>query len=140
MRNRVMLITVVVTVLMGLAVTALSDEGDATSERGADTVRLTAADDGSAVVLAEGDTLIVRLEGNPTTGYSWEIDELDQTVLRLQGEPGYEAESDLIGSGGMFTFTFEAAGEGETDLVLVYHRPWEENDPIETFSVMVDVD
>lgn len=140
MRTRIILITAVVAALVGIAFVALSNEGDAESERGADTTRLTKTDDGRAIALAAGDTLIVELEGNPTTGYTWELEAIDESILSLVGEPDYRSDSDLVGSPGAFTFTFEAAEPGETALRLVYLRPWEDVEPIQTFSVSITVD
>jgi len=37
------------------------------------------------------------------------------------------------------TFSFEAAGAGETEFRLVYHRPWEDASPIQTFSLSITV-
>jgi inhibitor of cysteine peptidase len=135
-----MLFTVLVVAVVGIALAALSNEGDAESERGTDTIQLTLADNGSAVALSAGDTLIVELEGNPTTGYGWELDALDESILRPVGEPGYQSDSDLVGSPGTFTFAFDAAEPGDTVLRLVYLRPWEEVEPIQAFSVTVTVE
>jgi predicted secreted protein len=45
-----------------------------------------------------------------------------------------------VGAGGVEVFRFEAAGSGQTDLTLVYHRPWEKGvDPLETFAVQITV-
>jgi inhibitor of cysteine peptidase len=101
---------------------------------------LSEADAGSAVTLAVGDTIEVVLDGNPTTGFTWETAAVDASVLRQLGEPEFEPESALIGAGGTFTFRFEAVAPGQTTLRLVYHRPWETGIPPErTFEVTVDV-
>ena len=56
------------------------------------------------------------------------------------GETSYEADSDLIGAGGVQTLTFEAVEDGETGVRLVYRRPWEEGvEPIDTFELQVVV-
>jgi len=133
--TRVTLITaaiVALVVMVAAAVAAQSDDDTATT-------RLTLTDDGAAVVLDEGGTLILDLEANPTTGFTWEIDTADESVLRLAGEPAYQSDSDLPGSPGTITFTFEAVGAGETELRLVYHRPWEDVSPIQTFSLSITV-
>ena len=103
-------------------------------------VKLDESDDGSQVALNGGQTLVVSLEGNPTTGYTWETAEVDQKVLREVGEPQFEAESDAVGSGGVQTLRFETVTSGSTTLKLVYVRAWEEGiPPQETFSVQVIV-
>ena len=44
-------------------------------------VTVTEANDGAEISLAPGQTLIVSLESNPTTGYSWAVSEIDSQVL-----------------------------------------------------------
>jgi len=123
-----------ITVIFGLLLTALSACG-ATNE-----VNLDAGDDGSQVEINAGQTLVVSLEGNPTTGYTWEAAELDDQVLRQVGETEFKPDSDAIGAGGVQTLRFEAMNSGQTTLKLVYHRPWEEDvEPAEIFSVQVVV-
>ena len=123
-----------ITVIFGLLLTALSACGE-TNE-----VNLDAGDDGSQVEINAGQTLVVSLEGNPTTGYTWEAAELDDQVLRQVGETEFKPDSDAIGAGGVQTLRFEAMNSGQTTLKLVYHRPWEEDvEPAEIFSVQVVV-
>jgi len=135
MRTRITLITVAVAVLVvavGVAVAAQSDDGNPAT-------RLSLADNGAVVALDEDGTLILELEANPTTGFTWELDTLDEGVLRLVGEPAYRSDSDLPGSPGTMTFTFEAAGPGETELRMVYHRPWEDASPTQAFGLSITV-
>ena len=110
---------------------------------GGDDVALGAEDDGSLIELNAGQALVVTLESNPTTGYRWEVSEVDDAVLLQMGEPEFKqapAEGEqLVGAGGTETFSFSSSA-GETTLTLVYHRPWEEDvDPLEVFSVEVVV-
>ncbi len=89
---------------------------------------LTEADNGKQITLRAGDTLTVTLESNPTTGYSWQVMYLDQTVLVQDGQPEYKQASGsegLVGAGGTETFHFKAVGPGEASLGLGYMRPWE---------------
>lgn len=88
----------------------------------------------------QGDILEISLEGNPTTGYTWDIIELDTDILNLQGEAEYTASSDALGSGGIMTFTFLVSGTGIGRLQMVYHRPWEEDtEPLKSFNVTIDI-
>ena len=102
-------------------------------------VNLDANDNGSQVELKSDQTLVISLEGNPTTGYTWEVAEMDEGVLRQVGETEFEPESDALGSGGVQILRFEVVNSGQTDLDLVYHRSWEDEEPLETFSVQVVV-
>ena len=104
-------------------------------------VKASIADDGREKQLKQGQTLVVTLEGNPTTGYSWELAEpLDEQVLRQAGEAEFKSESDLIGAGGVQILRFEAVNAGKFTLKLVYHRPWEKDvEPLEAYSIQVVV-
>ena len=107
---------------------------------GGPVAKLDQADNGTSLDLKTGETFTVSLEGNPTTGYSWEVAGIEPAVVALVGEPDYKSDSNLIGSGGMFKFTFKAAAPGTSSVKLVYHRPWEEDvEPLEVFEVTVNV-
>lgn len=72
------------------------------------------------VTMGNGETLQVKLPGNPTTGYMWTLmGDGAQGVLEQQGEPAFEAESDLMGAPGTVTLTFKAVGTGTVPLMLV---------------------
>ncbi len=104
-------------------------------------VKASIGDDGREMQLKKGQPLVVTLEGNPTTGYSWEVAEpLDEQVLRQAGEPEFKPESDLAGAGGVQILRFEAVNAGQTALNLAYRRSWEKDvEPLNTFSIQVVV-
>lgn len=95
---------------------------------------------GQAIELSTGQKLEIRLAGNPTTGFNWEVSEIDESVIKQSGEAQYKSDSNLIGSGGEFTYTFEAVQSGTTTIKLIYHRSWEKDIPPEQeFAITVDV-
>jgi inhibitor of cysteine peptidase len=101
---------------------------------------LTENNNGQRIDINTGQQLVVSLAGNPTTGYTWEIDSMNETVLKQIGEPEFEASSAALGAGGVMTLQFKAISEGDTKLKLVYHRPWEQGEPPEkTFEVNIVV-
>ncbi len=104
-------------------------------------VKVTIDDNGREMQLKKGQMLVVTLEGNPTTGYSWEVaGPLDEQVLRQVGEAEFKAESEALGAGGVQILRFEAVNAGKITLKLVYHRPWEKGvEPLETYSIEVVV-
>ena len=107
---------------------------------GAAAVKLDEQHNGGSVEVNGGDKVTITLEGNPTTGYSWELSELDPAVVELVGEPAYKSDSKLIGSGGAYTFTLKALTPGSTTVKLVYHRSWEtEVEPLEVYEVTLNV-
>lgn len=107
-------------------------------------VKLDAAANGRQVELQKGQTLVITLESNPSTGYRWEVVESDESILRQMGEPEFKVsdprEPPPPGAGGLEIWRFEATNAGQMALELVYHRPWEEGEePLETFSLHVTV-
>ena len=106
-------------------------------------ITLTAEQNGTAVTIQVDDTLKIVLSGNPTTGFTWEVETVDAAILQQEGDVEYipdTTEPEIVGSGGTFTFTFKAIAIGQTPLRLVYHRPWESGiPPAETFELSVTV-
>ncbi len=101
---------------------------------------LSEQDEGSVVHLQLGELLVVALEGNPSTGFSWEVTPAEQAVVAQQGEPEFSAESGLLGSGGKISLTFKAVAEGQQALILAYRRPFEKDAaPEKTISFVVVV-
>jgi inhibitor of cysteine peptidase len=118
--------------------------GDRELGNGPEEANIGAEDNGAQVKLAPGQTLVLTLEGNPSTGYSWDVVEVEDSVLRPQGEPEFKAVSDQEpappGAGGVQVLRFRAVGSGETPLKLNYHRSWEKDvKPADTYSIQVVV-
>lgn len=99
----------------------------------------------STITIKPGDQFILQLDGNITTGYAWELQEIDSSLLRQVGEMEYREKSDdsdqeITGVPGEFFFTFEALKSGKTSLRLIYHRSFEEGvEPLETFTLTVNI-
>jgi inhibitor of cysteine peptidase len=102
--------------------------------------KITEADIGRQIELRTGDTLEITLSVNPTTGFQWEVSDLDSTILRPVGEPTFKPSSNAVGSGGQVTLRFESVATGQKELKLILHRPFEKDvPPIQTFDVTVIV-
>jgi inhibitor of cysteine peptidase len=102
--------------------------------------QLDANSNGRQIEVSQGQTIVVTLEANPSTGYSWERAEAQEDILQQVGEPEFTNRSNLVGAPGTETLRFKAAQAGQTELKLVYHRPWETGvAPEETFTVQVVV-
>ncbi len=134
---------VLIAALMGLALAGCGSGSD----KGSAALTLTEDDNGDSYTVKVGDTITVNLEGNPTTGYTWESDmaEGEGTLLvLLGGEPLYtqtETASEVVGGGGTFTFNFQAVDAGQVELKLKYWRPFEaQAQPLETFSVNLTIE
>ena len=71
--------------------------------------------------------VLIALESNPTTGYSWEA-EYDAAMLALVEEtfePGEYAKENIVGAGGTELFRFKGLSKGETEITFNYKRSWE---------------
>ena len=106
-------------------------------------VQVGADDDGSQIELVEGQILVVTLGANPSTGYTWEVLEIDPAVLQQVGEAEFQSKDvpeGFVGAGGQMTFRFQAVSAGQTSFRMVYRRPWEAaEDPVFYFSLQVVV-
>lgn len=103
--------------------------------------QLTAADNGKTVEVRAGNQITIVLEGNPSTGYTWEAKDLDASMFQQVGETEFKSGNPgLVGAGGTLTLTFKALKSGSATLTLVYHRPWETGvEPQNIFVVTVTV-
>jgi inhibitor of cysteine peptidase len=108
-----------------------------------DSVEVDVDNDGGQVELELGQILVVTLESNPSTGYCWELPENNESILEQLGEAEFissdTSEPPPVGAGGWEIFRFTATGTGQVTLNLVYHRPWEDVEPLKTFSIQVIV-
>ena len=98
---------------------------------------ITASDNGTKVTAFVGQELVITLDSNPSTGYTWETKDLDPTMFLQVGEPQFTSSNpNLLGSGGTQTLTIRILKTGAATLTLVYHRPFEQGvAPAGTFSV-----
>ncbi len=88
----------------------------------------------SAVQIAArtGDQVTITLDSNATTGYKWQlVAKPDSKVLRFDKSVYNDPSEAIPGRGGTETWTFTAAGKGNTSFTLNYARPWEKNTPPE---------
>lgn len=105
-------------------------------------VRLSQDGGSQSVSLAKGQTLVVAIAGNPSTGYQWELTgTVNGGVIAQEGRVQFVAGApDLVGAPGEYRFVFKATGPGMTALGLKYVRPWEQQKtPAATATVSVTV-
>ena len=88
----------------------------------------TYSDSGQTITIGANQEFIIVLGSNPTTGYNWQ-ESYDEALLELVEktyEPGEKAKQGAVGAGGVEYFRFKALKTGNTEITLVYKRPWEE--------------
>ncbi len=100
-------------------------------------------ENGDTIELQTGQVLVISLDSNPTTGYSWTVIHVDPAILAQQGEPEYQqtpSQETLVGAGGTETYRFKAVGTGQTILTLGYWRSFEPDvAPINTYTLQVNI-
>lgn len=85
-----------------------------------------------------GDTLVVELEENLSTGYSWQIASQTSWCDLIASEHS-PATSDLMGASGIHRFRLLIADVGAGAIELSYRRPWESLEA-ESDHVSIQVD
>ena len=98
---------------------------------------LTAAHAGGAIRAAPGDELIISLAEQPSTGYRWTVELVDDEQLRLRDT--FYAGGGRPGAAGVRQLTFVVAQPGLSELRLKHWRPWSgESSVVARFAVTVE--
>ena len=130
------------TTLLALSLAGCSTASSKTTQP--DEVQLTDANNGGQVTVKVGQTINLQLDANPSTGFGWEVSQLDTTMLAQKGDKTYAPSSQnkpLAGGGGWEYFHFTMQQKGETTLKLIYHRSWEKGvEPAKTFEVKIQIE
>ena len=102
-------------------------------------LNLTEAQNGGSFAVGVGDSIVITLPENPSTGYRWSTASLDQNLLSQEahdfhpGGPG-------VGSGGTVVWRFHGKREGRTRLELKKVRSWEAGaEPVGQFAVSLEI-
>ncbi|MEA2066951.1 MAG: protease inhibitor I42 family protein [Thermotogota bacterium] len=93
----------------------------------------------SLTVNAEaGDNLLVVLEENPSTGYTWEYEITNTDVISLKNEKTIN-KAERPGAPATKQWIFGALGEGCALIEFKLHRSWEDTQPVEVYYYIVNV-
>ena len=130
----------VLAVLLILSTTACGVDAKK-SDKGAPTgLTIGETDNGKSFQIRRGETIAVRLAGNPTTGYTWAVDEVDKKTLKLVDSSYTRSSPEMIGSGGWRTLTFKAISAGTSPIKLKYWRAWEgDASVVKRFDITIKV-
>ena len=93
---------------------------------------------GSSVGLNAGDTLVLILEGTPSTEYVWEVGFYVPQII-TPNNTFDQSDTEPVGLFGVQTFRFLATGGGQATLRMIYHNPMEK-DAIDLKNCDVTVD
>lgn len=91
-----------------------------------------------------GDTIVVTLASNPTTGFEWQdTARIDNQEILKQTEHRYVSpeQSGILGASGKEIWTFEGLKKGTASISMDYSRPWEGGEKAEwTFVATITIE
>jgi inhibitor of cysteine peptidase len=88
------------------------------------------SDNGKTETLPLGTAFTVRLNENPTTGYSWNVSVT--SGLNITNDTYIPPTSGLMGAGGIHTWSVLATKTGLQEFSGIYMQPWENKTGNET--------
>lgn len=101
---------------------------------------ITEADNGKTINVNQGNIFILKLNENPSTGYSWQLSL--SSGLKLLSDNYYSSQSSgprpIVGAGGYHLWIIQAKSKGSQQVEATYKRPWEQ-DGVQTFKLNVVV-
>ena len=91
-----------------------------------------------------GESVTLELQGNPSTGYTWQLMEDKSSGLDLVewidlGWSKAEDGSSKVGAPQVLSVDVTPVRVGNAKLVYGYHRPWEDQPPAETRSFEIHI-
>ena len=100
-------------------------------------VELVQDDKGKTFSITVGQIVSITLPSNVSTGYAWELDELDADILENTNQRYNSSSSTAPGSGGEEVWQFTARDTGIIVVRLEYRRSWEDDtiDPADVYQV-----
>ena len=133
--RRLMVVAVIAT--LGVAAVSCGDDNEAAEDTGDIPVF---TDDSDTIAVTAGEEFALRLEANPSTGYSWELQKpLADSIVVSKGSDFEQGENDAPGAGGHELLTYEAVGDGSTTIELGYLQPFDDAPPSKRVSFEVEV-
>jgi inhibitor of cysteine peptidase len=99
---------------------------------------VTRVENGAVVDVKMSDLVEVRLDENPTTGYRWAPEGIDEAILELEVQEFISSPDAGVGGGGSRTFCFRVVSPGIASITLKKWREWEGNSSVlERFQATV---
>jgi len=103
-------------------------------------IELTRADSDKCFEVSTGDTIIVRLKENPTTGFCWNVEKGSEDIISLMSSDFALNSSSGVGGGGQRVLVFEAKKSGSGRLRIKHWREWEGDESVKDhFNIAIAV-
>ena len=141
-RKLILTVLAAILVLSALSVTACSNKpGTVTWAVPIDNF-MNKPDHSDEIEVPVGDTFILKLGSNMTTGFQWgeEAGISNGDVLKQTGYEFTEPDTGTVGAAGQEVWTFEALKKGTTTVSMSYDQLWEGGEKGEwTYEITVTV-
>ena len=85
-------------------------------------------------------TVHFNLQSNPTTGFSWQVEQSEELFAVETVYTAEENEEPLAGTGGVESITLTPLKPGKTEVTLTYARPWEGGEQADQLVYSFEVD
>ncbi|AKB27956.1 hypothetical protein MSSIT_1237 [Methanosarcina siciliae T4/M] len=101
---------------------------------------VTEADNGTNISLNNGENFTLQLRGNPTTGYSWQLNVSEGLSILSEDYTQDPAPEEATGVPGTYTWVIQAVSEGSQQVNGEYIQPWENATGTEdNFTLTIEV-
>jgi predicted secreted protein len=125
---------------LGVALLAGCGGGEPGAQSSPATIKVApTAPAGTTVDARVGDTVVVSLDANATTGYEWQFTAGDTFSIESSKYVSDPNPDNLAGKGGTQVVTLKVTKAGTSDLSGQYVRPWETPSPSPAADVTVTV-
>ena len=85
-------------------------------------------------------TVTFILDSNPTTGYSWQVEQSEELFEVKSSFAAEETDKQVTGAGGEETITLVPLKPGKTEVTLTYARPWESGEQADQLVYTFEID
>ncbi len=127
-------------VALGVALLAGCGSGEPAAQSSPATIKVApTAPSGTTVDAKVGDTVVVSLDANATTGYEWQFTAGGTFSIESSKYVSDPNPDNLAGKGGTQVVTLKVTKAGSSDLSGQYVRPWETPSPSPAADVTVTV-
>jgi inhibitor of cysteine peptidase len=94
--------------------------------------------DGMTIQLSVGDNLVINLQSQPSTGFRWQLDQINASVLQKVSDQFIPPSPPVIGGIGTEMWVFQAIGVGSSPIGMEYSRSFQAG-AARTFNITVNV-
>ena len=97
-------------------------------------------DSGKTINAVVGQTIALRLDATPSTGYQWQVVTQPDPITMIVTDSGYDRPaSDAPGAPGQAWWKLRTTGTGTTTFAVRYVRPWAPEPDAKQFTLTVNV-